>query len=454
MRRDGTAFPVGLYGIMLVALCCLTVPGLLQPLERLAVGAGLLVPGLAWSAIGAVPAAPQADVQTRAHELMGDLQARLAEQDVGAARALVPTHWQPRPTRVASSFGRGGGGMVDQLLLAASYREVADCGRYVTKADVLLGTLLRPGEPGAETDQPSDRARVLLLNHKRATAVHAETRTKDGMLALVLGPASIVDPGALRSELWSHPFAASQLRLSGQPVHVAPLPHAGEQPPAGLWLGRTMVWGYSGVGAAPTVTIGVYVQPPFLTNALAEVVLWRSQPVLEEPLPVRTAGTVGVLRPWPFHGSDRALLHSEQPVPDGALVLQDGVYVGRVRQLAFGMHWVESELVPGARLPLLLLPHAANERVRELLAEVVRVQADGITLRCVADAYLREHDALASGYLFTSSRTAASWHAPVMPVMGQFLIGAATPLAADELLLRCLVQPGCQTVTLLSEVDA
>ncbi|MFM1871093.1 MAG: hypothetical protein RL398_515, partial [Planctomycetota bacterium] len=42
MQRSGTAFPVGLYGMLLFALCWLTLPSLFAPVERVALGAASL----------------------------------------------------------------------------------------------------------------------------------------------------------------------------------------------------------------------------------------------------------------------------------------------------------------------------------------------------------------------------------------------------------------------------
>ena len=39
MAKKSSAFPVGLYGALLVALCALTLPGAFQPVERALLGA-------------------------------------------------------------------------------------------------------------------------------------------------------------------------------------------------------------------------------------------------------------------------------------------------------------------------------------------------------------------------------------------------------------------------------
>ena len=48
VRRKPPAFPAGLYGMLLFALCWLTLPGVFAPIERLLVGAACVVPR-AWS---------------------------------------------------------------------------------------------------------------------------------------------------------------------------------------------------------------------------------------------------------------------------------------------------------------------------------------------------------------------------------------------------------------------
>ena len=49
MRRSRQAFPVGLYGMLLFALCWLTLPTVFAPLERWGLGLVSLVPELAAS---------------------------------------------------------------------------------------------------------------------------------------------------------------------------------------------------------------------------------------------------------------------------------------------------------------------------------------------------------------------------------------------------------------------
>lgn len=440
MQRSGTAFPVGLYGMLLFALCWLTLPSLFAPAERLVLGAAAL-PQRWVGAVGGSPVqAAEPEVERRLAELRADLRARTEKHDIGAGAAFMPADWRPVHCAVLATNGRGGGGEPDELLLDHSYAELAGCSKFLTKGDVLLGYLARPGEGVAVDDRPEDPARVLLLNHRRARPVHAETAVEGARLAMVVGPAAAVDPAPLRTELWSHPFVAAQLRIGGQPVHVAPLEQAIDQPPAGLWIGRSLIWGYEGSDGGAPITIGVYVDPPFAPRSLSHVVAWRpgdaARPEPDASSP-RVRRVAGVLRPLP--GDERFLLTADAEIPDGAAVEHAGVCLGTARRIAFGQALVTSAFRRGRTWNLILLPHVPTARPREVAAEVVGVAGGLVTLRCRADAYTASDDALPEGYLFTGSN---GRHCPP----GLFL-GLAAPTAVHgELTVQRPLTVGAQVV--------
>ena len=89
MRQQPTAFPVGLYGMLLFALCWLTLPAVFAPIERLLLGSTCLVPRLvgSWSGTPASAAAPR-DRQ-RLAELGAELAARLQRHDIDGGRTLL-----------------------------------------------------------------------------------------------------------------------------------------------------------------------------------------------------------------------------------------------------------------------------------------------------------------------------------------------------------------------------
>lgn len=405
MQRSGANLPFGLYGLLLFALCWLTLPALFVPIERLLLGAATWLPRLWANASGAPVQAAEPAVQDRLQQLAGELQQRTLHHDIGIAARYVPAGWQPVHCAVRKASGRGGGGEPEELLLDRSYAELAGCGPYVTKGDVLLGYLARPGEGVAADDQPADPARVVLLNHRRARPVHAELTAAAGtVLGLIVGPAANVDPGQLRAELWSHPYLASQLRHSGQPVHVVPLADLDEQPPPGLWLGRTRVWGYAGTDGAPPVTIGVYVAQPFLPRSLSHVVVWHTG---VGPLPAPGSTPLrrlpGVLHELPGASGTRYLLAATGRVPSGAAVVHAGVCIGVTRGLSFDAGLVAA--FPGTEQPwnLILLPSDPSARPRELVGRVVRGIPGAAWLEWRGDAYDGDDAPLPAGQLFTGS---------------------------------------------------
>ncbi|MFM1870885.1 MAG: hypothetical protein RL398_307, partial [Planctomycetota bacterium] len=384
--------------------------------------------------------AAEPDVEQRLAELRADLRARTEKHDIGAGAAFMPADWRPVHCAVLATNGRGGGGEPDELLLDHSYADLAGCSPFLTKGDVLLGYLARPGEGVAVDDRPEDPARVVLLNHRRARPVHAETAVAGTRLAMVVGPAAAVDPAPLRTELWSHPFVAAQLRLGGQPVHIAPLELAIDQPPAGLWIGRSLIWGYEGSDGSPPITIGVYVDPPFAPRSLSHVVAWRApdaMPATEVEAKPRHRRVPGVLRP--LQGDERFLLTAEVEIPDGAAIEHAGVCLGTARRVAFGQALVTSAFRRGRTWNLILLPHVPTARPREVAAEVVDVVGGLVTLRCRADAYTAADDVLPEGYLFTGSN---GRHCPP----GLFL-GLATPTSVHgELTVQRPLTVGAQSV--------
>ena len=93
VRKRSEAFPVGLYGMLLFALCWLTLPAAFAPVERILLGATCLLPRGVVLCFGApVQAAARAPVEPPAALL-----ARVAEHDLRApdsllATGLVPLH--------------------------------------------------------------------------------------------------------------------------------------------------------------------------------------------------------------------------------------------------------------------------------------------------------------------------------------------------------------------------
>src|SRR5688572_11380225 len=161
--------------MLLFALCWLTLPGVFAPLERVAVGAACApvrllaacagTPASAASAHGPDALAPELAARIREHGVptTGDW--------VGDA---VPVH-----CAVVDVVRTGGGGEPCELLLDHTYAELAGCRELVTKGDAFVGTLQTAGSGAAANDTRDDFARVVLPNHAKARALHAECGTPD-----------------------------------------------------------------------------------------------------------------------------------------------------------------------------------------------------------------------------------------------------------------------------------
>jgi hypothetical protein len=420
-RQKREAFPAGLYGMLLFALCCLTLPGIFAPVERALVGGLCLLPRAvsAWAGIPAQAAAePRLLAQLR--DLTEDLHTRVRQYDLEVGAPELLRNYEPVLCGVVASErrgrGGGGGGQPSELRLDHSYAELADCCEFVTKGNVLLGFLQKAGRGEAAEDPPEALARVLLLNHASARSVAAVVNLPEGgSLRMVVKPAAAVDPAPLRVDLWDDPYRAANLDRPGLPVTTIALPSLPGEPPAGLWLGRTRIWGYEAAVGEDALTIGVFVVPPFEPRALSHVVAWRRRadsqtaPAPESPLVAlrHQAGLEGrhAAYVWDLPGAvhGRHLLSCDGPVPDGAAVVQDGICLGTARGLAFGLGLVTSFPASRQRWNLLLLPQQPGLRPREITGQVVGSQNGIAILQWRGDSFDGVDERLPAGYLFTGS---------------------------------------------------
>jgi hypothetical protein len=437
MRDKAAAFPVGLYGILLFALTWLTLPRVFAPVERVLVGAVCLVPRVASLWFGQPASAAEPGALARIAELGRDLEARVAAHDVSGARALLPVASEPVACSVLAVGRRGGGGQPSELRLDHSYAELDGCREIVTKDDALLGFLLRPGVGAAADDMPHDPARVLLVNHRDAPNLYGALADSGGAsLRVVVRAAATVDPAPLRVDLWDDPYRAARIERRGQPVRTLPLSFGADTVPGGLLLGRTRIWGYEGEAGGEALTIGMFVVPPFEARALSHVVLWRDRPARADAGPVpallqsrrRVAAKVYDL-PGAVHG--RHLLVAGCAVPDGAAVVQNGLFLGTARGLAFGTGLVTSFVASRQPWSLLLLPDAAEAEPRELHARVVRTDGNVAWLDWGAGSATAEPPG--PGYLFTGS------NGPHCPA--GLWIGRALPHAFERDLLQVTTPP-------------
>lgn len=378
MARRTRAFPAGLYGLLLLALCALTVPAFGRPVENVLLGAASAWPErlLGWLATP-VEAAVDTATATRLAELEAELVQRQAAADFDGA----PLPWlegcTPVPCQVVGVERIGGGGEPCELRLDRSCGELAEALPYVTKGPRLVGTLAPwralDGERAA-----AQAARVQLLHHPAAHAHAGELQLDDGaVLRLVARPAAAVDPAPLRVELWDDPHRAAGLDRMGQLVRTTELAGAVAQPPAGLWLGHTLPWGYERANGERALAIGVYLVPPFQPRALASVVVWlpgRGRPVAP---PRGTVARPARLQALP--GGRGFAVTARGSWAEGAAVLAFGCCLGRAHAYAFG----QGQVVPfrHSREPwgLLLLPDDPALPVVELVG-TVEGDRDGLVL--------------------------------------------------------------------------
>ena len=449
MRNKSASFPVGLYGMLLFALAWLTLPRVFAPIERLLVGTMCLVPRICSVVFGQQAMAANRAAINRIGELGRSLAERIEFEDLPGTHVDLPLQSEPVFCSVLAVGRRGGAGQPSELRLDRSYAELAGCLELVTKGDALLGFLLRPGVGAAANDEPEDPARVALLHHRNAPRLYAGladgVADDDGNavpLRFVVRAAAVVDPAPLTVDLWDDPYRAAKLERAGQPVHTLPLPFGERVVPGGLLVGHTRIWGYDRDGAE-TLTIGVFVVPPHEPRALSHVVLWRD-PSAEQPSAAvgdrsvlrarrRVAATVYDL---PGATRGRHLLVAADRVPDGAGVVQDGLFLGTARGLSFGAGLVTSFVASRRAWSLLLLPDDPDAEPRELHARIARTDGSVAWLQWHAGAATTEP--LGPGYLFTGS------NGPFCPA--GLWIGRAVPHPFEPNLLRVATptEPGAR----------
>jgi hypothetical protein len=436
-RQRRFVFPLGLYGVLLFALCWLTLPTVFRPLERVLVGFACQAPRLVSSWLGQPVAAATAAAATGPAAAV-ELTARVQAHAIAGARAVLPSSLRPRVAAVVAVGRRlGGGGRPCELLLDLSYAELAAAAPWVTKGDVLLGSLARPGSAAAPDDRAEDPARVVLTNHPLAQGNYAAVSLAEGgSLRLVVRAAATFDPAALRVELWDNPYRAARLDTGGQRVWTLALPDTAGAAPAGLWLGRTRIWGYEAAEREETLAIGVFVAPPFDATALSHVVVWEPEVAAEAPAPRPVQRIPARVVELPGNDRGRHLVDAGASLPDGAAVVQGELCLGTVHGLAFGIGLMTA--FPASRQPwnLLLLPDDTEARPRELRGTVVQRDGEVVWLRCRGDELDEAGAALPAGRLFTGSN---GRHCPA-----GLLLGSVRPHGVERDLLefRSPVGPG------------
>lgn len=405
MAKKSSAFPVGLYGALLVALCALTLPAAFQPVERALLGGVARVSRFAADWLGEPVAASPAAVGSDRLARTADVLRRVAAHAVaGAPRDLALNHGAVRCRVVAVGGRSGGGGAPCEVRLDRTYAELADCLPVVTQGGCFVGFVARPGGPGAADDVATDAARVLLPNHPLAQPLHAEVEVApNARFRVVVRPAAAADPAPVRVDLWDDPYSAARMERALLPVWTRAVAGSASPVPGGLLLGSTRVWGYAQTDDTEALTIGVFVAPEPRAPSLSHVVAWRRDAAGAPAEPsIAPAFASGVAHELPGMAAGRFLLVADGVVPDGAAVARDGAFLGVAKPLAFGSGLVTTFAASRQTWSFLLAPDGGDAPPIELRGAVVRAEGERAWVRRQGDL-LAALPLPAAGELFTGS---------------------------------------------------
>jgi hypothetical protein len=312
----------------------------------------------------------------------------------------------------------------------------------VTVGDALIGHLSAGGAAG-------DHARVRLLAYharpnpkkielrigERAppTRVAAEVRCREvdasGTLHLLVEPHRSVDPWPLRCTLLDDSYLASRLRKSGALVRTSE-PTLDSNLPAGLTIGKLMIWGYPQRG----IPVGVFVEPAVDPRGISAVTLWRpassfgARPRLQPNqvgrfLPVRFSRY-----PAPRPVRERWLVTSTAgpALPDGAALVDRGRFLGCLHRPWSGQSLV-TPFQASTRIWSLLVRGADGE-VTAVVGRIVGTAPDG-RLRIE----LHSPTAIVAGQVFTGGN---GLHCPA-----GLYIGLAIPGLGPRMLVEVAARP-------------
>ncbi len=387
-------FPVGLYATLLVGVFGVTFPELIAPVESLARTA-VTLPLRAYSILfDGRPALAASEPKASLQGVVGLSQSTLRG-------GSGPVGYSPRVCLVVDRRV-GPLGVVDELILARSRDELMGCAPLVTVGHGLVGFLDipahgRPGDRGAQFGK--ELARVRLLHYRgRRRATKRPLRARDpfpvarvaaqvtcrevdaqGVLNFLVVPARAVDSWPLRCTLLDNPYLGSRLRHSGDMVTTSETDD--RSIPAGLQVGRLMIWGYPQLN----IPVGLFVEPIRDPRGISSVVVWEaadggsvpaSTDAKERLIPVSFSRF-----PAPRPVRERWLVTSNagSTLPNGAALLDRALDGGRLLGL-LARPWSGQSLVTSfsasTRIWAFLL-RSLDGHVHELVGRVVGHAPDG-----------------------------------------------------------------------------
>lgn len=406
MRDDARnrTFPVGLYGTLLVGLIGLTFPAMFAPVEQVA-RTIVTLPLRAYSilldsnpvlAASRDPSLP-AEIPGRSESVLRD--------------ARGPMGYSARVCRVLERRV-GPLGLVDELTLDCTQAELQGCAPLVTAGKDLLGFLVVD-----ETARDSDFAKVRLLHYRRRpraertlvvkqryrpARVAAKTECNEpgaaGELRFLVEPARSADEWPLRCTLLDDSYLGAKVRRGGGLVYTCG--GEGGLLPAGLVLGRLMIWGYPELN----IPVGLFVEPNRDPRGISTVVLWEAADGTGIPQRLGGEGELVPVRftrfPAPRPALQRWMVtsHAGLKLPDGAAFLDRGRLLGTLQQPWSGQSLV-TPFAASTRVWALLLRGPQGE-VQEVVGRVVGRREDG---RLRLEVLAPRQSASLRGDLFTGS---------------------------------------------------
>ncbi len=377
-------FPVGLYGILLVGLFGVTFPELVRPVETVA-RTVVALPLRAYSILlEAQPVLASSSVPAPLGRLEG--QGRSAVRG-----AIGPPGYAPRVCRVLERR-TGPLGFVDELILDATVGELRRAAPLVTIGSGLVGFVHLPSRSGRTVpevraqDHAPAHVRLLCYTQRpgvvrnrpiRARRPHRSTRIAarvacrevdaQGVLHFLVEPARAVDRWPLRCSLLDDSYLGSRLRTSGDVVTTVATDDL--LVPAGLHVGRLMIWGYP----EHSIPVGIFVEPVVDPRAISSVVVWEHADgdATRRPEPPGRLVPVRLTRfpaPRPVYERWMVTSAAATPLPDGAALVDGDRFLGRLRQPWSGQSLV-SPFAASTRMWSLLL-RTGDGRVHELLGRL------------------------------------------------------------------------------------